>query len=272
MFGKPKSKSALAIVILGTLVLLTAGAAVAHANGFFGGRGMNAPNPAVGYNATEGTYDGRTTSAIIDVAGLTISSLALKEENATRTLAASITLESASEARAATGRGPSRGVGLIDGEGNRLSISDGPRAGFMAASRNGTTLTIVLPEGALVEVHEAVESWSPAGATIDYGNALKANIVLDNAELSIDGQTLTVTLAEGGVARFNTIRDAGDWCAGHAMAGPGFGPGPGIGGHARRGPPGPGPFGAMGGPGAPAGMWDGETPRDAESEAPTTAA
>jgi hypothetical protein len=104
--------------------------------------------------------------------------------------------------------------------------------GFTVMSRNGTALTLAFPAGATVTAHDEVADWSPAGATIAYGD-LKASLVLPKGStLSQSGNTLTIQAGPGPVA----FHLGPNGPLGHP--GPGFG-GPGHGPHGfeGRGPP-----------------------------------
>lgn len=112
----------------------------------------------------------------------------------------------------------------------------GRGAGIEARSENGTTVTFVFPEGATLVTHDAVESWSPAGATVTYASGEVANLVLGkNATLAQDGQTLTVTLPAQGGMHFGLLPPEGAPCphGGPMMGGPREG---GFGGPRGHGP------------------------------------
>lgn len=93
-----------------------------------------------------------------------------------------------------------------------------PRGGVGLRALNATTVTLTLPADATIAVHDEVEDWSPAGATITYANGEKANLVVRNGTITVDGDVLTVALeADGGL----DYRPAGKPGMGH---GAGFGP------------------------------------------------
>ncbi|MCA1811958.1 MAG: hypothetical protein LC623_08110 [Halobacteriales archaeon] len=113
-------------------------------------------------------------------------------------------------------------------------LAQGP--GFTVMSRNGTALTLTIPAGATVTVHDAVADWSPAGATIAYGT-VKASLMLPKGStLSQSGNTLAIQAGPGPVAFHLGPNDP----LGHP--GPGFGgPGPHGPGFEGRDPPREGP-------------------------------
>jgi hypothetical protein len=248
-----------ALLVLGAL-----GVAMAHGGGRGGGLTFGDREPP-GFSESDGTLDGRFVTATVDVANATVMDLDLKDANSTHPLVVSLVLgtpdgatTTASQGWGACsggghvgsqrGAGPMRGYTLDDGAGDRLAVPDTPHARFVATSVNGTTLTLVLPAGAVVTAYEAVDDWSPAGATVDYGNGQKARLVLMNATLAVAGQTLTVAMAAGGVAMYGVVPEdgsvgsmpsfggAGPGAHGHGA--PSRGPhdgGPGIGHPARGG-------------------------------------
>lgn len=146
-----------AFALLAVLAVATAGAAVAHANGMFGGRHDPAPL----------TYEGDPASG----------ALANVARNGT------VLFERVEYAPA--------DVKVVLG---------GPGVGIRAL--NATTVTLTLPAGATVVVHEAVADWSPAGATVTYADGGKANLVLRNGTLAVDGSVLTLSLEAGGGAQY----------------------------------------------------------------------
>ena len=183
-----------------------------------------------GFAAAHGAYGSRNggTSPItydVDPATGTISNVVLAKDNTTYVLAESIALSLADGATVANASGRGQ-TGLKTSDGDVLALR-GP--GLMARSVNGTTITFVLPAGATITLREAVEDWSPAGATIDYGNDIKVNVRVHNGTLSVEGQTITVTLDAGGHLDAGPVGN---------MPGKGFGFG--------RGPHGEGPM--LGGP------------------------
>lgn len=238
-----KTRSILmAAAAVATLAVASVSVAVAHANGYAGVGGRHG---SAGFNETDGQLTGTFVTATVDVASATFTSIDLKDANSTHPLVESVTLATPDGATVTASSGGdkrcARGYVLDDGAGDRLGLEDSPRAGFLATSANGTTLTIVLPAGVAITPHDAVDAWSPAGATVDYGNGQKANLVLKNATLSVDGQTLTVTLDAGGAAAYGIVPGEG-WGFGFGHHGPGM-PGPGFGG----------PHGGMHGTGGPRG-------------------
>ena len=98
-------------------------------------------------------------------------------------------------------------------------IARGP--GVALRATNATAVTLVLPEDASIVVHDEVEAWSPAGATITYADGQKANLVLKNATLEVDGATIVLELDADGAASF-LLREGPPF---------GFGPGHGFGDH-----------------------------------------
>lgn len=213
-----------ALALVATIAVATAGAAMAHAGGYLGmGRG------AATVTETDGTIDGRFVTASVDPATGTFAALDLKDANATHPLLVSVSL-----GEVASGAAKRGGYQLDDGAGDTLAIVDAPRGGFAARSVNGTTLTIVMPEGASIATHDAVASWSPAGATVTYADGTIANLVVKNGTLTVDGQTLVVTLDAGGAAVYGILPERGPFGFGYGPFGGNHGPTLGYGGH--RGP------------------------------------
>lgn len=192
--------------VLAVALVASVGVAMAHGPG----RGMSDATAASGGSFTYAA----------DLANGTIRDLALVSNNTTYVLATSIV--------------------LAQGDyGDALRLGKGPHAGVSAHSVNGTTLTIVLPEGATIATHDSVEKWSPAGATITYAGGQTVNVRLsEDATLALDGQTITVTLGPDSHARFGLVPD-GAPCEhgvkGGAPAGMGM-RGPPRGGGMRGGP------------------------------------
>lgn len=225
-------KTRLALMAGGALAILVVagvGLAMAHPNLASGAPWPRGFARSSGFTDTDGSVAGTFVTFTADPAAGALRDLDLKDGNSTHPLVASVTIAPAAGAgftgSTAAKRGPhGGGYALDDGAGDRLVVQDSPRAGFAAHSANGTTVTLVLPEGATITMHEAVDAWSPAGATVDYGNGQKANLVLGkDATLAQDGQTLTVTLAAGGHLVYGLVPDGA-----YAMH-PGMGHGPGLG-------------------------------------------
>lgn len=191
-----------------------------------------------GFDTSTDPRTGRFVNVSADAANGTFSSLDVRTPNGTLRL-----LERAQIAYAAgaTGTGAARGPGYVleDGAGDALAIGDAPGARLDARSANGTTVTLALPAGATVALHDAVDHWSPAGATVTYADGSVANLVLRNATVSQDGQTLTVALAAGGDLHYGLVPPEGQPCPGpmghemgeprgeHGLGGPMGGHGPG---------------------------------------------
>ena len=92
--------------------------------------------------------------------------------------------------------------------------------GVKVRALNATTVTLTLPANATVEIHEAVEDWSPAGATVTYADGKKANLRLHNGTLSVEGSVITLTLEAEGGAHYGLAGAKPD-CGQHKMARPG---------------------------------------------------
>lgn len=181
--------------------IVAVGAVLAH-----GGR----PGPASGaFTVAESTVSGANVAFTADPAAGSASRVSLKEGNATHVLYESIAIETAANATPEGDLGARKGVYRIDdGAGNVLAFVDKPFAGVHATSVDGTTVTIVLAEGATVTLHEAVAKWSPAGATIEYATGQTATLVLsDGAAVTQDGSVLTVALGAGDSAHLRLTGD-----------------------------------------------------------------
>lgn len=220
----------IALAAVGTL-LSGVGLAMAHggALGRFGGTGS-------AFTVTDGQLDGTYVDATFDAATATLTDVTLTNGNASTLLASrvSIAVPEGANMTATAGRG---GYRLDDGQGNVAHVEDSPRAGLRVASASGTTVTIVLPEGATVARHEEVAGWSPAGATITYADGTKASLVLRNATLAENASTLVITVDPAGTLAY-AVTPEGGFALGGACAGP-MGAGMGMeygprGGHGGR--------------------------------------
>ena len=197
------SKQRLALVGAAGAVLLVAavGLAAAHGGGMPFGR-WNGASERPGFNASGDPIAGSFVTLSADAAHATFSNIDLKDANSTHPLVASVQLALPDGATAAASTTRSA-YALSDGAGDRLAVLDSPRGDILATSANGATVTIVLPEGATLAVHEAVAHWSPAGATVTYATGQVANVVLSpNATIAQDGQTLTIGLPAHGSLHF----------------------------------------------------------------------
>lgn len=74
--------------------------------------------------------------------------------------------------------------------------------GLNVRALNATTITLTLPANATIEIREAVEDWSPAGATITYEGGEKANLKVRNGTISVEGSVITLTLEADGGAHY----------------------------------------------------------------------
>lgn len=232
---KPKTRIyLLAAAVLATLVVSAIGYAAAHDPSLFPmGRDRAARG---GFTESDGTVDGRYVTFTTDPATGTLRDLTLKGDNSTTLLLASLRMsltDGASPAGSVQAERCKGGYLLEDGHGNRVMVRDAPGAGIQLASANGTTLTLALPQDAQVTPHEAVDAWSPAGATITYADGKKANLALSKgATLTVENNTLTVTVPAGGHAGFH-VQGANQDYALHP-GGPHHGPRGGPRGHHGR--------------------------------------
>lgn len=95
----------------------------------------------------------------------------------------------------------------------------GLRGGAHVRALNATTVTLTLPADATVATHEAVENWSPAGATITYASGETINIRVKNGSVAQDGGVITVSLDEGGAAMIGPTGDGACEGKGHGPRG-----------------------------------------------------
>lgn len=228
----PTKKTKLLYGGIAAAALLTIGlVASANASGYWGHpnsaqAGALACKPS-GLSETDGKVSGACASFSIDAATGVLSDFTYNANGTVVKLIDSLTVS-----QLAGGSESVRRDYVLQKDDVRLMARDGP--GLQVMARNGTTLKLVLPAEATITVHQAVDAWSPAGATVTYSagaSSVRLNLLLPpDATIAQDGQALTVTTVHGPVV----------------FAPAGMGPGgPGFGGHGH-GHGGPGPMG--GGP------------------------
>lgn len=225
---QPKTRWTLGFGGAALLALAILGVAAAH-GGF-------ADRSGASTFAQQGdTVSGRSVNFSVDLATATLRNLDPVAANASHPLVVSAQLV-LPEGASATGDATPRGYVLSNGAGDQLVVRDGRGLGLATSSVNGTTVTLVFPEGATIVTHEAVASWSPAGATITYANGEVANLVLSpNATLSASGQSVQVTLPASGAMDLHLAGAEG--CAQGLGAFPGaHGPHDGRGARGDHGP------------------------------------
>lgn len=85
----------------------------------------------------------------------------------------------------------------------KLVAFNAPNAAIHTHARNATTFTYVVPAGVGIEYHGEVADWSPEGVLLRYADNVTARLVVrGNGTLSVDGQTITVSLGPDGSAAF----------------------------------------------------------------------
>lgn len=85
----------------------------------------------------------------------------------------------------------------------RLAAFDARNAALFVSARNETTLTFVVADGIAVEYYAGEPGWSPEGVLLRDGDHTARIVARGDANVSVDGQTVTVTLGEGGSAAFH---------------------------------------------------------------------
>jgi len=223
-------------------VLLTVGLIVAGGASAYFGHDHSAQQGALAcrpgeLNMTGDQVAGSCASFTFDAAAGSISGYTFDANGTQIRLIESLTVDGLAGSDASTHRGSF----VLAKDDVRLMAHDAPVIEVMA--RNATTTTLVLPAAATIVVHQAVDDWSPAGATITNG-AVKLNLLLPpGATISQDGQTLTIQSPHGlrimpaGMPPMGGPMGHGFGAHGPGGPGPRDGHGPGPGG--RDGPDGP---------------------------------
>lgn len=208
------SRKAVVLGVAAFVALLVVGTAVANAS-MGGGNGLIAKFRGHHGHGGEGAWteaDGLVSNARasfrVDVAAGTVTEYDVRKDNATfRLLDAIEVAQWSADVADVRGRGPAYVVGACgvedpdargpgcDDDGAILVLSG---HGFAARSAVANIVTLTLPAGASVVLHDAVEDWSPAGATVTYSDGTTATLVVGKTStVAEDGGDLVVTLAAG---------------------------------------------------------------------------
>lgn len=198
-------KATLIVTGVAALGLLTAGFVAAEGpfagTGFHGAwRGRDGHRD--GFTETGGSVAGHVTSFHVDVAAGTITDFAAKVNNTTTPLVDSIRIAALA---GGTEKVHHAQYVLRDASRDAFLALDAPPSGFGVRSANGTTVVLTFPSTATIVTHDAVQDWSPAGATVSYGT-VQADLVLGtDSTLTLSGATVTVTLAAHGILAFHLL-------------------------------------------------------------------
>lgn len=85
----------------------------------------------------------------------------------------------------------------------RLAAFDARNAGLFIHANQTTTVTYVVADGITLEYHAGEEGWSPEGVLLSDGDHTARLVARGSATVSVDGQTITVTLERAGSAAFH---------------------------------------------------------------------
>lgn len=90
-----------------------------------------------------------------------------------------------------------------DGNLTRGVVFDAKNAAFVLASPEGNVVTLVVADGIGVSYHAGEKGWSPEGVLLTKDNRTARLVVDPESNVTVDGQTITVTLVEKGHLRFH---------------------------------------------------------------------
>lgn len=191
------------IASLAALALVGTAAAAAAPDADLSEGGVDAASSfAMGrWTKDNASVSARFVSFSYDAATGAISDYARVTPDGEKVIFSSITFASynASDAKA-----KARGAVLVakSGDDLRAVVFDARNAAFGIGSPAGNTVTLVVADGITVERNAGEEGWSREGVLLRDGNQTARLVVNGNGDVSVSGQTITVTLDEGGRVGF----------------------------------------------------------------------